>query len=239
MAVAIGRSGVRLGEPRIEVEACESTQALLDPSMAEGTVAVADHQTAGRGRLGRTWNAPPGSAVLASVLLKPPGGRRLPQLALVAGVAVADALEQLTGLAVQIKWPNDVMLRREKVCGILAEAREGAVVLGIGINVTQTRDQLPESAGSLWTTTGVEFARHEVLDAVLDALGARYDDWLSGGLDAVYDGLGPRDFLRGRRVTVEGANGTAELIDREGRLRVAVGHGESVALESGEVTYER
>jgi len=230
---------VKLGETRIHVESCESTQALLDPSMAEGTVAVADVQTAGRGRLGRTWEAPPRSAVLASVLLRPPAGRLLPQLALVAGVAVADALEELTGLSVQIKWPNDVMLRRTKVAGILAEVRDGAVVLGIGINVNQTREQLPERGGSLRTATGMEWDRDAVLDAVLDPLGIRYSQWREGGLDAVYDGLGARDFLRGRTVTVDGTSGVAELIDRDGRLRIAIGDGEHVTVESGEVTYER
>ncbi len=230
---------LKLGETRIHVESCESTQALLDPSMAEGTVAVADVQTAGRGRLGRTWEAPQRSAVLASVLLRPPAGRPLPQLALVAGVAVADALEELTGLAVQIKWPNDVMLRRTKVAGILAEARDGAVVLGIGINVNQTREQLPERGGSLRTATGMEWDGDAVLDAVLDALGIRYLQWREGGLDAVYDGLGARDFLRGRTVTVEGTSGVAELIDRDGRLRIAIGGGEHVTVGSGEVTYER
>jgi len=230
---------VKLGETRIHVESCESTQALLDPSMAEGTVAVADVQTAGRGRLGRTWEAPPRSAVLASVLLRPPAGRLLPQLALVAGVAVADALEELTGLSVQIKWPNDVMLRRTKVAGILAEARDGVVVLGIGINVNQTREQLPARAGSLLTATGAEWDRDAILDAVLDALGTRYEQWREGGLDAVYDGLGARDFLRGRTVSVDGTSGTAELIDRDGRLRIAVGGGERATVESGEVTYER
>jgi len=230
---------VKLGETRIHVESCESTQALVDPSMAEGTVAVADVQTAGRGRLGRTWEAPPRSAVLASVLLRPPAGRLLPQLALVAGVAVADALEELTGLSVQIKWPNDVMLRRTKVAGILAEARDGDVVLGIGINVNQMREQLPERAGSLLTATGAEWDRDAILDAVLDALGTRYEQWREGGLDAVYDGLGARDFLRGRTVSVDGTSGTAELIDRDGRLRIAVGGGERATVESGEVTYER
>jgi BirA family biotin operon repressor/biotin-[acetyl-CoA-carboxylase] ligase len=210
---------VKLGETRIHVESCESTQALLDPSMAEGTVAVADVQTAGRGRLGRTWEAPPRSAVLVSVLLRPSADRPLPQLALVAGVAVADALEELTGLSVQIKWPNDVMLRRTKVAGILAEARESAVVVGIGVNVNQTREQLPNRGGSLRTATGLEWDRDAVLDAVLGALGTRYD-------------------LRGRSVTVDDTSGTAELIDRDGRLRIAVGHGESVTVESGEVTYE-
>jgi BirA family biotin operon repressor/biotin-[acetyl-CoA-carboxylase] ligase len=230
---------VKLGEHRIHVESCASTQELVDPSMAEGAIAVADVQTGGRGRLGRAWEAPPGSALLASVLLKPPADRALPQLALVAGVAVADALEELTGLTVQIKWPNDVMLRRTKVAGILAEARDDAVVLGIGVNVNQTREQLPERAGSLLTATGVEWDRDAVLEAVLDALGARYGQWRDGGIDAVYDGLAPRDFLRGRAVTVDGRSGTAELIERDGRLRIAVGHGEHVSVESGEVTYER
>jgi BirA family transcriptional regulator, biotin operon repressor / biotin---[acetyl-CoA-carboxylase] ligase len=253
---------MRLGETRIEVESCESTQGLLDPSLPEGALAVADFQKAGRGRLGRSWVAPPGAALLCSILLKPPPGapqasrftgrsspalpatlaapaRPLPQLALVAGVAVADALEELSGLAVQIKWPNDVMLRRQKVAGILAEARDGAVVLGIGVNLNQTREQLPERAGSLLTVTGREWDRDAVLEAVLAALGRRYEQWRAGGLDAVYDALGPRDFLRGRRVSVNGMTGTAAKIDREGRLEIAVGHGDVRTVESGEVVYER
>jgi BirA family biotin operon repressor/biotin-[acetyl-CoA-carboxylase] ligase len=229
---------LRFGDPKIHVESCESTQELLDPSMPEGAIAVADFQTAGRGRQGRTWEAPPGTAALFSVLLRPPADLPLPQLALVAGTAVADALEELTELTVQIKWPNDVMLRRLKVAGILAEARDGVVVVGIGINLNQTADQLPDRSGSLLTTTGREWSRDEVLAAVLDALGDRYEAWLTGGLDAIYDGLGPRDFLRGRRVSVNGTEGTAELIDRDGRLRISVGHGESVTVDSGEVIYE-
>jgi BirA family transcriptional regulator, biotin operon repressor / biotin---[acetyl-CoA-carboxylase] ligase len=231
---------VTLGDPRIHVDSCASTQELLEATMPEGAIAVADYQTAGRGRLGRSWEAPPGDALLVSVLLKPPDDRPLPQLALVAGVAVADALERLTGLAVQIKWPNDVMLRRTKVAGILAEARDGAVVVGIGINLNQAGNRLPDRrAGSLRTATGMQWDRDEVLDAVLDDLGRRYDQWRAGGLDAVYEGLGARDFLRGRQVTVDGTSGVAELIDRDGRLRINVGKdGRSVTIESGEVTYE-
>jgi BirA family biotin operon repressor/biotin-[acetyl-CoA-carboxylase] ligase len=230
---------VRLGEPRLDVESCESTQALVDTSLPEGALVVADHQTAGRGRLGRTWEAPPGTALLSSLLLKPRPGRLAPQLSLVAGVAVADAVERATGLSVQLKWPNDVMLRRAKVAGCLAEARDGAVILGVGVNVNQTREQLPDGAGSLRTLTGREWDREALLRAILGDLRARYSAWLEGGLDAVYEGLGPRDFLRGRRVSVNGTSGVAAMIDREGRLEIEVGHGKTVAVESGEVHYER
>jgi BirA family biotin operon repressor/biotin-[acetyl-CoA-carboxylase] ligase len=230
---------VRLGVPRLDVETCESTQLLVDTSLPEGALVVADHQTAGRGRLGRSWEAPPGKALLFSILLKPPAERPPPELSLVAGVAVADALERLLGLAVQIKWPNDVMLRRRKIAGCLAETRDGAVVLGIGVNVAQTADELPENAGSVLTLTGRTADREQVLAAILDGLDGRYAAWRDGGLDAVYDGLGPRDFLRGRRVTVNGTSGVVSMIDRQGRLELAVGHGERVTVDSGEVSYER
>jgi BirA family transcriptional regulator, biotin operon repressor / biotin---[acetyl-CoA-carboxylase] ligase len=228
-----------LGRPRLDVESCESTQALVDTSLPEGALVVADHQTAGRGRLGRSWEAPPGKALLFSILLRPPSERNVPELSLVAGIAVADALERTLGLSVQLKWPNDVMLRRRKVAGCLAEMREGVVVLGIGLNVNQTREELPEHAGSLLTLTGRETDREKLLSALLQDLEARYSDWSEGGLDAVYEGLGPRDFLRGRRVSVNGTSGVATMINREGRLEIQVGHGKLVTVESGEVSYER
>ena len=211
----------------------------MDTSLPEGALVVADHQTAGRGRLGRSWEAPPGKALLFSILLRPPSERNVPELSLVAGIAVADALERTLGLSVQLKWPNDVMLRRRKVAGCLAEVREGVVVLGIGLNVNQTREELPEHAGSLLTLTGRETDREKLLSALLQDLEARYSDWSEGGLDAVYEGLGPRDFLRGRRVSVNGTSGVATMINREGRLEIQVGHGKLVTVESGEVIYER
>jgi len=211
----------------------------VDTSLPEGALVVADHQTAGRGRLGRSWEAPPGKALLFSILLRPPSERNVPELSLVAGIAVADALERTLGLSVQLKWPNDVMLRRRKVAGCLAEVREGVVVLGIGLNVNQTREELPEHAGSLLTLTGRETDREKLLSALLQDLEARYSDWSEGGLDAVYEGLGPRDFLRGRRVSVNGTSGVATMINREGRLEIQVGHGKLVTVESGEVIYER
>ena len=228
-----------LGQPRLDVESCESTQLHVDTSLPEGALVVADHQTAGRGRLGRSWEAPAGTALLFSLLLKPPLQRHAPELSLVAGVAVADALERTLGLSVQIKWPNDVMLRRKKIAGCLAEARDGAVVLGIGVNVGQTLHELPDGAGSIRTLTGRTAEREELLPTLLDDLGRRYAAWRDGGLDAVYDGLGPRDFLRGRQVTVNGTSGVVTMIDRDGKLAIAVGHDEVVTIESGDVSYAR
>jgi BirA family transcriptional regulator, biotin operon repressor / biotin---[acetyl-CoA-carboxylase] ligase len=231
-----------IGSPRRHVPECESTQALLSAADAEGTIATTDHQTAGRGRLGRRWVEAPGTSVIVSVLLQPPAERRAPELSLVAAVAVALAVEDATGLAAQIKWPNDVLVARRKVAGILAELKDGVVILGIGLNVNQTRDELPAGAkvapASLRTIDGRARDREEVLTLVLHRLDRTYGAWRERGLDAIYDDLGARDFLRGRRVTVDGAGGVASRIDRKGRLLVA-GEAGPFIVESGEVLFER
>jgi len=231
-----------IGSPRRHEPECESTQALLGPDDPEGAIATTDHQTAGRGRLGRSWVEAPGTSVMVSVLLRPPPERRAPELSLVAAVAVALAVEDATELAAQIKWPNDVMLARRKVAGILAEMRDAVVVLGIGLNVNQTREELPSdakvAAASLRTVDGRERDREEVLTLLLERLDACYGAWRDGGLDAIYDDLGSRDFLRGRRVTVDGVGGVASRIERDGRLRVD-GEAGPLLVESGEVLFER
>jgi BirA family biotin operon repressor/biotin-[acetyl-CoA-carboxylase] ligase len=222
------------------VEQCETTQRLLDASQPEGAVAVCEEQTAGRGRLGRRWEAAAGSSILVSVLLRPPAERRAAELTLVAGVATAVAVEQATGLAAQVKWPNDVMLDRRKVSGGLAELKDAAVVLGIGLNVNQTPAELPAEtrmpAGSLRSVTGREYDRGPILADLLEELETRYDLWREHGLDGVYDDLGARDFLRGRRVTIGDVRGVAQMIARDGRLAVETDAGE-VHVESGEVDY--
>jgi BirA family biotin operon repressor/biotin-[acetyl-CoA-carboxylase] ligase len=234
----------RFGTPYLYEPECESTQLLLrGADLPEGAVAVTDHQTGGRGRLGRTWDEPAASSVLVSVLLRPPAGRRLPELSLVAALAVAIAVEETVQLSAQVKWPNDVMLNRRKVAGILSELVDGAVVVGIGLNVNQTRAELPLDAptepGSLFSLTGARYDRAAVLGRILGLLEPLYDRWLEGGLDAVYDELGPRDFLRGRRILVDGEQGTAIQIARDGRLELETDAGDVRAIESGEVLFER
>ena len=166
-------------------EQCPSTQRLLHADDPEGAVAVAEEQTEGRGRLGRSWHAPARTSVLVSILLRPRVETpRLPELSLIAGGAVAEAIADVTGLEPAIKFPNDVLIGGRKVAGILAESSEGRVVLGIGVNVNQTRDELPADAQteptSLRLETGELVARAELLAAILTQLERAYDKWVSG-----------------------------------------------------------
>lgn len=175
----------RFGKLYTYVERCESTQRLLDDDAPIGAVAATDEQTAGRGRLGRDWIAPPGSSVLASIVLHPGvPTAKLAELSLVAGRACAQALAEVAGVEPEVKWPNDVLIGGRKVAGILAEAREGRVVLGIGINVLQTAEQLPpraqHPATSLLLETDRRIPRAEVLAAVLDHLEREHDAWVDG-----------------------------------------------------------
>ncbi len=175
----------RFGRPYTYVERCESTQRLLADDAPEGALAATDEQTAGRGRLGRDWVAPPGSSVLASIALHPPvPTERLAELSLVAGRAVAQALADVAEVVPEVKWPNDVLIDGRKVAGILAEAREGRVVLGFGINVLQTEDGLPQRAQhpatSLLLETGRRIPRAELLAAVLVHLEREHDAWVGG-----------------------------------------------------------
>lgn len=230
------------GEPYLYEPVCASTQDLLRGSgLPEGAVAVADHQTGGRGRSGRTWEDAPGTALLCSVLLRPPTAE--PQLSLVCAIAVAEAVERATELAAQVKWPNDVMLDRRKVAGILLEAEGDTVVCGIGVNVDQRREQLPQDpptpAGSLRTVTGAGHDRAELLASLLDLLEQHYRAWRQGGLEAVFHELGPRNFLFGRRVRVDGRPGTAHAIARDGALEVALDDGGHLRVTTGELEVVR
>jgi BirA family transcriptional regulator, biotin operon repressor / biotin---[acetyl-CoA-carboxylase] ligase len=172
----------RLGRPYRFVDECASTQRLLDADEIEGATVATDLQTHGRGRLGRTWETPPGRALLFSVLLHPrPPMAIWPELSLVAGGAVAAALRRETGVTADLSHPNDVLIEGRKVAGILPEAIVGRVVLGIGVNVNQTSEELPAETPkpptALRVETGREWPRAPVLAAILLELERRYDDW--------------------------------------------------------------
>ncbi len=175
----------RFGHVYRYAEVAASTQRMLADDEAEGAVAVAEEQTQGRGRLGRTWEAPTGTSVLVSVLLLPAvAAARLPELSLVAGGAVAEAIAEVTGIEPAIKFPNDVLIGGRKVAGILAESSEGRVVLGIGVNANQTLEQLPADAQteptSLRLELGEPVSRVQLLAAILLQLERAYDTWVTG-----------------------------------------------------------
>ncbi len=172
----------RLGRPYRFVESCPSTQRLLGEDEPEGATVAADVQTAGRGRLGRIWEAPAGRAILCSVLLRPQPPLPLwPELSLVAGEAVAAALRAETGVDASLRHPNDVVVAGRKLVGVLPEAVSGRVVLGIGVNVNQTADELPRETAkpstSLRIELGRELERAPLLAAILLELERGYDAW--------------------------------------------------------------
>jgi BirA family biotin operon repressor/biotin-[acetyl-CoA-carboxylase] ligase len=171
----------RFGRERyIYAEVTASTQRLLGPGDPEGAVAATEEQTDGRGRLGREWLAPRGSSVLCSVLLRPTlPVARWPELSLVSGGAVADAV-RAAGVEPTVKHPNDVLVGGRKLAGMLAEARDGIVVLGIGVNVLQTAAELPEGATSL-RLEGAIVERPQLLADILALLENAYAGWITGG----------------------------------------------------------
>ena len=230
----------RLGRPCRYVRECASTQDLLrDPALPHGAVAVAEHQTAGRGRSGRRWEDAPGTALLCSALLRPAPGASLPELSLVVALGAARAIEAAAGRRALVKWPNDVLVEGRKVAGILLEGREGAVVAGIGVNVNQAEGSLPTGAptpaGSLRTVTGREHDRGALFTALLEEIDAAFTRWERGGLAELLPELEQRNALRGRRVESSAGRGTAGPLAPDGRLRVLLDDGGERLLASGEV----
>jgi len=214
---------------------------------AEGLVLVAEEQTAGRGRLGRGWSAPPRAGLTFSVLLRPTEvpPARLGWLPLLTGVAVATAVREETGVPASLKWPNDVLVGERKLAGILAEAQGGAVVAGVGLNVTLSQAELPvPAATSLLIEGAASTDRAALLPAILTELARRYQAWRADP-----DAPGLRvDYLRwsatvGREVRAElpgGAilTGTAEDVDDAGRLVLRTPGGQ-VPVGAGDVVHVR
>jgi BirA family transcriptional regulator, biotin operon repressor / biotin---[acetyl-CoA-carboxylase] ligase len=225
-----GRTASLLGRPRLHLRATTSTndraRELAQGGAPHGTLVTAGAQSAGRGRQGRTWSAPAGSALLLSLVLRDPPAL----LPLVAGVAVAE----VAGADACVKWPNDVLVDGRKVAGILAEGRpqDGWAVLGIGINVAVRVEDLPPELHATAGTLGLTPADVEpTLARLLDALQAALA--LGGG--ALLARYRERDALAGRDVAWSGGRGRARGIDGEGRLVVELEGGGRTALSAGEV----
>jgi BirA family biotin operon repressor/biotin-[acetyl-CoA-carboxylase] ligase len=218
-----------IGTPHVHLRLTDSTneraKELALGGAPHGTLVTADEQSAGRGRQGRVWTAPPRSALLMSLVTR----RLAATLPLAAAVAICDALPARC----EIKWPNDIWLERRKLAGILVEGRpqDGWAVVGIGLNVTNESfpPELAEIATSL-RLAGVELDTEAVLAALLVSL----DEWLEAPAGAVLGAWSERDALRGERVRWGDGEGTALGIDASGALVVDTGAGR-VALDAGEV----
>ena len=220
-----------IGSPRVHHRLTDSTneraKQLAEAGAPHGTLVTADEQSAGRGRQGRVWTAPPGSAVLMSLVLRDLDER----LPLTAAVSVCEAIP----VPAAIKWPNDVWIGRRKVAGILVEGRpqEGWAVLGIGLNVLVERADFPPELRDTATSLSAEGAASSVEDtltAVIDCL----DLWLAAPPDSVLDAWRTRDALKGEHIRWPDGEGVANGIDDSGALLVDTRDG-PVALDAGEV----
>lgn len=219
----------RLGYPRLHLRRVNSTndraRALAAAGAPHGTLVTAAEQSAGRGRQGRMWAAPPGRSLLCSVIIRDPS-RLLP---LAAGVAVAE----LVGAEARVKWPNDVLVDGRKIAGILVEGRpqERWAVLGIGLNVAVRMGDLPAELHDRATTMGLG---PEALDDVLARLLAGLERWTPADPTRVLAAVRERDALLGRQIRWAAGEGEGAGIDGDGRL-VVLTHRGRVALDAGEV----
>lgn len=225
--------------PHIDVvESTGSTNAdLLASDAPHGTVLIARHQSAGRGRLGRQWSAPADTQLIFSVLLRVTDVERLGTLTLAAGLAVTDVIAPAT-----LKWPNDVLIDGRKLCGILAEAASGpggefTVVLGVGLNHLLTREQLPVPHATSLALEGVDVTREQLTVDVLTALATRLEQWrtndprLMADYRAVCSSIGQAVRLEAPTGDVEG---TAITVADDGRIII-----DGEAFAAGDVTHLR
>lgn len=225
------------GAPHRHFRRTDSTNArlceLAAAGAAAGTVLTADEQDAGRGRRGRGWFAPPGSALLYSALLRPLGERPLLQLAV--PLAVAETAESLASISCGLKWPNDVWVGDRKLAGVLIEGRPeaggGWAVIGVGLNVAVSEHEFPEELRE----TAISIGNGARVAAARQALNQRLGEWIDAGPERVLAAFRERDLLLGRRLRWDGGAGTAAGIDDSGHLLVDTDEGGRVSLGAGEV----
>jgi BirA family biotin operon repressor/biotin-[acetyl-CoA-carboxylase] ligase len=206
-----------------------------------GLVAVADHQTAGRGRFDRRWEAPPGSSLLVSVLVRPAApGDGSHQVVMAVALALAQAVDDVAGVTPELKWPNDLVVGDRKLAGLLAEREGDAVVIGAGCNVEWESfpPELTETATACNLEAGHSVDRDALLDRFLDHLAAALD-----AFDRVPERYRTRLATLGRRVRVERANdsleGEAVDVTRDGALVVRLDDGHEELITAGDVVHLR
>ena len=220
---------------------------LAKEGASEGTLALAEFQSAGRGRLGRSWEVPEGTSVMMSILLRPKfEPQYAPTLTLVMGMAVAKAVKSL-GFDVSIKWPNDVVVSHKKICGILTEmgVRDGKIdyaVIGVGINVNikEFPEEMADKATSLYLESGKEFDRSQIPGLVMEAFEKYYEKFAAtcdlSGLKEEYESILANYNQPVRVLAKEPYEGVARGITDGGELLVEKTDGTIVAVSAGEVS---
>ena len=220
---------------------------LAKEGASEGTLALAEFQSAGRGRLGRSWEVPEGTSVMMSILLRPKfEPQYAPTLTLVMGMAVAKAVKNL-GFDVSIKWPNDVVVSHKKICGILTEmgVRDGKIdyaVIGVGINVNikEFPEEMADKATSLYLESGKEFDRSQIPGLVMEAFEKYYEKFAAtcdlSGLKEEYESILANYNQPVRVLAKEPYEGVARGITDGGELLVEKTDGTIVAVSAGEVS---
>ena len=220
---------------------------LAKEGASEGTLALAEFQSAGRGRLGRSWEVPEGTSVMMSILLRPKfEPQYAPTLTLVMGMAVAKAVKNL-GFDVSIKWPNDVVVSHKKICGILTEmgVRDGKIdyaVIGVGINVNirEFPEEMADKATSLYLEIGKEFDRSQIPGLVMEAFEEYYEKFAAtcdlSGLKEEYESILANYNQPVRVLAKEPYEGVARGITDGGELLVEKTDGTIVAVSAGEVS---
>ena len=220
---------------------------LAKEGASEGTLALAEFQSAGRGRLGRSWEVPEGTSVMMSILLRPKfEPQYAPTLTLVMGMAVAKAVKSL-GFDVSIKWPNDVVVSHKKICGILTEmgVRAGKIdyaVIGVGINVNikEFPEEMADKATSLYLESGKEFDRSQIPGLVMEAFEKYYEKFAAtcdlSGLKEEYESILANYNQPVRVLAKEPYEGVARGITDGGELLVEKTDGTIVAVSAGEVS---
>lgn len=220
---------------------------LAKEGASEGTLALAEFQSAGRGRLGRSWEVPEGTSVMMSILLRPKfEPQYAPTLTLVMGMAVAKAVKNL-GFDVSIKWPNDVVVSHKKICGILTEmgVRDGKIdyaVIGVGINVNirEFPEEMADKATSLYLESGREFDRSQIPGLVMEAFEKYYEKFAAtcdlSGLKEEYESILANYNQPVRVLAKEPYEGVARGITDGGELLVEKTDGTIVAVSAGEVS---
>ena len=220
---------------------------LAKEGASEGTLALAEFQSAGRGRLGRSWEVPEGTSVMMSILLRPKfEPQYAPMLTLVMGMAVAKAVKKF-GFDVSIKWPNDVVVSHKKICGILTEmgVRDGKIdyaVIGVGINVNikEFPEEMVDKATSLYLESGKEFDRSQIPGLVMEAFEKYYEKFAAtcdlSGLKEEYESILANYNQPVRVLAKEPYEGVARGITDGGELLVEKTDGTIVAVSAGEVS---